>query len=301
MKEKVEDNKKKDASPTKQPKITLSRFFDVNEPWVLVPNGSFMGYFNNVPRQFRVGPWLNICCVYIVVLMSFMLRECAKCYLNPPQTSPSYFAYFGTDTWQWKYNAAAFMFTLYVCYRTAVTPTGFGSWSTYTVQSWTIITIRHGLSAVAPFVPQAAVYNEYLRFPMLLQTTIVFGLWNFALFPAIAMTMKTPKHRQGFIKFCLGFELFSMHVINLPLAVINGVYASPMRELNQLDFCVALLSTLQYILFYLLILDRLGIHLYFIFSPRSHLALASWTTFIGLIYAGFALWKNGILDYGIAL
>lgn len=298
---------KVDAPPTEEkthkgttvkpvPKLSFSDFFDLNKPWVLVPDGSFGGYFDNVPLSFRVGPWNIACCAYLFALVYWMLWECVQCYNNPPP--PSNYNYFGSNTWQWYYNLAGFSWAFFIAYRVAKAPAGLGAWCTYTLQSWTMITIRHGLSVLTPFFPSLSPYAEYLRFPMLLQTGIVFLIWNFALMPAVTMTLKDSDAKWGFLKFCFGFDLANLHIVNLPLAVLSGLYGSPARELDQVDFCVALALALQYVLFYLFFLDRLGVHLYFIFSPRSPLALVSWSTFIGCIYAGFRFWKDSILEHG---
>lgn len=279
------------------PKLTLSDFFDLSKPWVLVPNGSFRGYFDNVPECFRLGPWNIGCCVYLFALVYWILWECLQCYNNPPPPTSDHKP-FEVYSWQWYYNLAGLSWACYIGYRVA-SSMGFGIMCTYTLQSWTLITLRHGLSTLAPFFPALALYAEYLRFPMLLQTSIVFLVWNFALMPAVAMTMKDEQARWGFLKFCFGFDLANLHIVNLPLAVLSGLYGSPARELDNVDFCVSLALTLQYILFYLFFMDRIGMHLYFIFSPRSPLALLSWSAFIGCICSGFGFWKGKILDYGM--
>ena len=49
---------KEDGFKLPPPKLSLSQFFDLNQPWVLVPNGSFMGFFDNVPQvawEFYIG------------------------------------------------------------------------------------------------------------------------------------------------------------------------------------------------------------------------------------------------------
>ena len=289
-----------------QPLPKLSQFLDWNEPWILVPNGSFRGYFDNVPPTFRVGPWNQVCCLYLVVIVAWVIRECLQGYYYHHDSQSLLSAnvvmiqnHWGpTTSWQWWMNAIGFTWTCYIAYRVIVSMGGFGAWICYTLQSWTLIMARYGLSVLVPFLPSLAPFNEYLRFAMLLQTTIVFVMWNFAILPAIYMTMKHGTAKQNFLKFCFTFTLVQLHICNLPLAIMNGIWGSPTRELNQVDFGVALLLALQYMIFYLLVLDRMGMHLYFIFSPRSLLALVSWTAFVGCHYVGFTLWKTILLRYG---
>ncbi|CAB9508426.1 expressed unknown protein [Seminavis robusta] len=296
----TKDNRSTNKSFLPSVEIELSDFFDVSKPWLLVQDGNYKGYFNNVPAVFRVGPWNIACCLYLFAIISWVVFECVCCYTNPPNVPPTdYHSSFGTDTWQWWYNVAGFAWTFYVAAKVKK-DWGWSAWFLYTMQSWTLIIVRHGLSVLAPFVPAAAPLNELLRFPMLLQTTITFVLWNFLLMPAITFTMKDPKKRSGFLKFCFGFLLSQLHIANLPLAVMNGVWGSPARELNQMDFCMALGLALQYIALYLFVLDRIGVHFYFVFSPRTPLAIIGWTTFLGCLFAGFAMFKNALVDYGVA-
>lgn len=287
--------------PVKEEKYEKSRrlpleFLDHTKHWVLVENGSFMGHFDQIPKYFRVGPWNIVCCVYLAALVYWILLNCVECYNNPPP-QPEYSSY-DIRTWQWWYNAAGFLWTLHIAAGVTKTELGWFAWISYTLQSWTMILARHGLSILAPFFPSLTVWNEALRFPMLVQTTVVFVIWNFAIMPSVYSQMKTEKRRRDFIKFCFSFLLSQLHIANLPLAAMNGVLGSPGRPLNKVDFCVALAFCLQYVLFYLFVLDRLGVHLYFIFSPRSLIALISWTVFVASYYAGFALWNTIILRYG---
>lgn len=288
----VEDE---DPQKKKQPPQIpdLWRLLDPREPWILVENGSLLGHFDYIPEIFRVGPWHLAAKCYLFVLCYWILWNMVECYANPPPTTA--YLYHDTDTWQWKGNAAGFVWTLYIAYGVTRSEIGPAAWISYTLQSWTLIVARYGLSTMVPFFPALAPLNEYLRFPMLLQMTVTFCIWNFLLFPALLSQMKTPAKRQGFITFCFGFLVFQLHFVNLPLAAVSGIWGSPVRALTKVDFCVALGFALQYMLFYLLIMDRLGAHFYFIFSPRTLLALVSWTTFMGCVYAGFSLW-NGILE-----
>lgn len=276
----------------------LSQFLDPNGEWVLAKNGSYKNFFDDLPETMRVGPWNIGCCMYISALVYWILWNCVECYINPPTASE--YTYHDVNTWQWRYNAVVCAWTFYVSYHVSRSPLGWYSWMSYTQQSWTLIMARHLLSTLVPFFPSLAPWNEYIRFPMLLQTTVVFVVWNFALMPAVWTQIKTAKDRKAFTKFCFGFLLINLHFLNLPFAAISGVYGSPARELNKVDLCVALGLALQYVCFYLFFLDRVGCHPYFIFSPRSPLALFTWSSFLGCVYAGFALWQRAILEFGTA-
>lgn len=280
------------------PKVRVSQLFDLNENWVLVEDGSYANYFDSLPKSFRVGPWNIGCCMYLAGMTYWIVFHCLECYINPPQHRE--YTYHDVDTWQWKYSATVSLWSFYIAYGVTKSDIGWYSWMSYTLQSWTLIMARHTLSTLVPFYPSLAPYNEYLRFPMLLQTTIVFVIWNFALMPAVFVQLHDKDTRKGFVDFCFNFLLANLHFMNLPFATMSGIWGSPARELDKIDLCVALLCSLQYVLFYLFLMDRLGMHFYFIFSPRSPLALFTWTTFLGCIYAGFAFWKGVILEYGNA-
>ena len=45
----------------------FSRLVDPAEPWVLVENGSFLGYFDWLPEKYRVGPWSIAAICYLTV------------------------------------------------------------------------------------------------------------------------------------------------------------------------------------------------------------------------------------------
>ena len=48
-----------------------------------------------------------------------------------------------------------------------------------------------------------------------------------------------PKSLRGFLQFCFGFGLCNLHIFNLPLAAMNGVFTSPARQLDQIDLVVS--------------------------------------------------------------
>ena len=291
-------NKCEETKPMVHPQVRISQLFDPNENWVLVENGSYANHFDSLPKSFRVGPWNIACCMYIFGIFYWVLFNCVECYTNPPQHHE--YTYHDVNTWQWKYSAATCLWTFYIAHGVTKTDLGWYSWMSYTLQSWTLIMLRHTLSTLVPFFPSLAPWNEYLRFPMILQATIVFIIWNLAVMPAVFTQLKTQESRKAFSEWCFNFLLVNLHFMNLVFAAFSAIWGSPARELNKIDLCVALVCSFQYILVYFFLFDRLGLHFYFIFSPRSILALVSYTTVLGCIYAGFALWKGLIMDYGHA-
>jgi hypothetical protein len=278
------------------PKWKFSQLFDTNESWVLVENGSYAHYFDALPANFRVGPWNIACCMYFSAIVYWVFFTCLECYVNPPEHAE--YTYHGIDTWQWKFSAATCLWSFYIAYEVTKTDLSWYSWISYTMQSWTLIMARLALSTLVPFFPALAQWNECLRFPMVFQAAVTFMVWNLALMPAFYSQLKTEESRRIFFNWCFNFLLTNVHFLNLPLAAISAIWGSPARELDKIDLCLALCSSIQYMMFYLFFLDRMGMHFYFIFSPRTPLAIIGWSCVLGCVYAGFEFWKGLILEYG---
>jgi hypothetical protein len=167
------------------------------------------------------------------------------------------------------------------------------AWVSFTLWSWTIMTIRHGLCAVAPFIPQVRVLSELLRLPVLLSASVTFGVWNFVLLPTITFVfVKDPERRRNFLKFATNFQLTQLHVFNIVFAVLNGAYTEPKRPLHLGDLNCIFVYTATYMMFYYFVLDRLGIHLYPIFSPRAPWVIFSWLLVVALNIYGYQWWSD---------
>jgi hypothetical protein len=272
----------------------LMDFVNPTKPWVLVPNGSFMGYFDWVPLRFRYGPWHPACVAYLGVLTVWVCNEVIKGMAQEPfPTFQPVEAY----TWSWYYNVAAFGWTSYIIYQIFGTGMGWTSWGMYTVWSWTFTALRHGLCAAAPFKPEWNQLSEQIRFPTLVQATLTFAIWNAVIGPSIYRQMKTPATQASFCRF-FGNSLWrQLHVYNIVYAAINGIWGSPARALCKADFSVALAICLVYAYFYVVVLDRVGVHYYLVFSPRTPFALVSWTFAFACYYACFPLWNNILTSY----
>lgn len=281
-------------------------FFDTSKPWVLNPDGKCHEFFEFVPVNFRVGPWNIGCCLYLAFAFYWVLLMCVNNLLssNPPGLEEGQHTetqYFPAYSWAWWYNVFGFCWTAYIAY--AVSRSDMGGWfiwMSFTMQSWALLLLRHGLSAMAPFSPMAATLSEYLRFPSVAQASTTFTIFHFVLLPAMIGNMKTTEEKQGFIKIVTSWLVFNVHAVNLALAAASGILGSPARELDSADFSVALWIALMYVSLYLFVLDRIGAHFYFIFSPRSPLAFVTWTFFVGTYFGWFSLWKRLILKYGIS-
>jgi hypothetical protein len=319
-----------------------SPFWDLlsyKKEWVVVPNGSYRGYFDWIPIHLRVGPWSRAALVYALLLWcstigmtgyyhsNSLQLESSSCSLGENSTSetctnidvPSssivhrfvrrYWSHYEVmletapvlyRSWQWWYHALAGLWMLYICYSILVhSPLSYGAWVTYTVQSWTLLTLRHVLCALAGWDPTNTTLRlvvELLRFPCAAAHTITFVVWNGILTPYILLVAvrSDAEKRRKFLQFCTSVRLVNLHFFNIIFCVLNVWLLHPTaRTLEYADLYLAGLSAIFYFTWYLCFLDRLGIHLYPIFSPRhSNLMVCSaWTGAILLYFVTFKLWQ----------
>ena len=269
---------------------------DPSKPWVLVEGGSFLGFFDFVPEHYRCGPWSLVPLSVLPFILSLVIKGAVWLSMQKGLweqfvlPDDSYEAF----TLEWYYTLAASCWMVFIMWHIyARSPASIGAWVTFTVWSWTIITIRHFLVLVAPFFRSVRLASELLRFPALLSATITSGIWNFVLFPAIVLYfVKDLDQRKKFIGFFTNFRLTQLHVFNFFFAVANCAYVSPVRPLHIGDTGPAGIFLCVYMAWYYCVLDRLGIHLYPIFSPRTPLVLFSWMLIIGACAGGYEFWKG---------
>ena len=284
------------------PTLSLYDFVDPAKPWVLGDGKSaFEGFFNFVPRHYRHGPW-HIGSILILGALAYLLVLAATWMrINPPTKEDGWMSLYHIEenqyqpfTTSWYANSAVFLWMTYICWNVMYkSPMGKVAWISFTLWSWTTVTLRHGLLVLAPWWSSARVLAEILRFPGLLSASIVTIVWNFVLFPAIIIFyIKEKDQRQKFISYFTNFRLTQLHVFNIFFAVTNGVVLEPSRRLHLGDFAAAVTMLVLYMLFYYCVLDRLGIHMYPIFSPRTPIAIPSLLLVVGACVVGFRFWKS---------
>ena len=283
-----------------QRKHSISDIFDTSKPWVLVDEGSFLGFFDFVPPKFRNGPWLSIPTSYLAgilyllavgALYVFTTQSPEEGWINLYKQIDAYEAF----TPSWWYNLIGFLWTSFVSWNVlTASPLGAAAWASYTLQSWTYLTLRHGLCALAPFTPPLiTVAAEILRFPVLITASVTFTIWNFVLAPIVVVVfVKDNEQRKKFIQYFTNFRLTQLHVFNILFATINGAFTVPTRSLHYGDLIVAGVLVVQYMVWYYSVLDRFGIHLYPIFSPRTYLSILSWNLILVSYFGGFWAWQR---------
>lgn len=273
--------------------------FDTSKSWVLVENGSLCGLFDLVPVKFRVGPWNYFAMLYLAVILYMLalgatwtqLHKPAGGWLNEFQPVEPYKVF----TNSWYYNFFTYIWMVYVAWHVwKKGALGGSAWISYTLQSWTVITVRHGLCALAPFSPPfVTILAEVLRFPALITASVTFFIWNFILAPVLLLGfIKDNEKRRQFLGYFTNFRLTQLHVFNIVFAVANGAFVYPIRQLHMGDFFIAAAMAILYMIWYYFVLDRFGVHLYPIFSPRSLLVILSWNLLVASYFGGYWFWKT---------
>jgi hypothetical protein len=294
----------KEQTTPEKPKLTLGMFFDPSQPWVLVKGGSFLNLFDFVPHHYRHGPWSMPALLGLPTLMYLLAvgaiwvdqEKPAEGWWTDDMLTLSYEAY----TWEWYYTVSAFGWMTYICWNVyAKSPLHGSAWISFTLWSWTLMTLRHGLCVLAPFVVSSGessmviLLAEMLRFPCLLSASMTFFIWNFVLFPVILVFfIRDATKRWQFFGYMTNFRLTQLHFFNIWFAVSNGALISPMRTLHLGDLVVAVTMIVVYMCWYYFVLDRLGIHLYPIFTPRSSFVVLAWGLILVVCVGGYHFWKN---------
>mmetsp|Transcript_14940 Transcript_14940/g.19796 ORF Transcript_14940/g.19796 Transcript_14940/m.19796 type:complete len:254 (-) Transcript_14940:1251-2012(-) len=163
-----------------------------------------------------------------------------------------------------------------------------GIWpmTTYTMLSWSFLTIRYTCSALSIGHSLSSV----LRFASIAQNTVTVFIWWLVLVPIIRSTMDSPEKRKGFDKFNRSYLLINIHGINFLLSLIDAALLAP-RRLTLTDLWFGIAFAYAYSLFYLGFLDPRGLHFYIILSPRTRLSPIIYSALLGLYWLIFQLWS----------
>lgn len=166
---------------------------------------------------------------------------------------------------------------------------GMGVWIfiTYTILSWSLLIARLLLACLARFSEAAALGAEILRFPALVQNSVVVLVWWGVMVPFITM-LRPPSERWAFVKWNLNFDLVNVHMLNMPAAAADYL-ASP-RPPTLIDGWIVALLLFAYVVFYVLVLDRNQIHLYIPFTPRTHFCILAYSLMCALNYGFLVGW-----------
>mmetsp|Transcript_5528 Transcript_5528/g.6783 ORF Transcript_5528/g.6783 Transcript_5528/m.6783 type:complete len:339 (-) Transcript_5528:48-1064(-) len=295
----VETSKIKEARD-KLPELRLSSFLSRN--WVLVPNGSLLGFFDWVPENLRVGPWKPVAPLILLILGTVVVQYRPSQFFHESDSTlvSSYQEPFSI---YWYYNlfscASMLGLVTWIAFNRAK-----GVVVTYTILSWILNAIAHGINALAPFLHDhhhLLQINRMIRFPSLVSATLTFVIWNVVLLPYIYFGIYDTKEKKAnFLKWNLEFRMVQIHLCNIIYSILNTIVTGRSEDMvkagsfnlfDSEDLWYGLAYGYCYGLFYTLVLDRIGVHIYPIFSPRSNLVAVTWLTQFGLHYAFYKLWN----------
>lgn len=142
---------------------------------------------------------------------------------------------------------------------------------TYTILSWILNAIRHGVNVLAPFLYDhhyLLQMNRMIRFPSLVSATLTFTIWNGVLLPYIYFFIFDKGERRfNFLKWNLEYRMVQIHLCNIIYAILNTIVTPRSDEMvkdgtfhlfDTEDLWYGLAFGFGYGLFYTLILDRIG-------------------------------------------
>lgn len=283
-------------------KLSLGDFFKL-KPWDLRdkadPSIRFM--FKFLPQSFTEGPWkasATWTMIFIACLVLYLTIDANIKFYSSNSENAIMKEFVGDKSYPaftsaWYYNATMFFWMMFVSWAIRSKYTSFGPWITFTLWSWTIMTLRHFLCALAPFLPSLRLFIGILRFPVLLSASVTFGVWNFVLMPVLTMGLLKGERRSKFLQFAFKWTMSQIHLLNILFAYLNCVWAEPSKQgLHLGDVNAAVVYIMTYILFYYFILDRIGVQLYPIFSPRTYLCIPSWIMTGGICIGNYVFWNK---------
>jgi len=252
--------------------------------------GGLLRFLDYVPVHYRKGPWHPFAHIIILSLVIFLLltSEWAE------ETYSVLHKVEGTWTSWIRIGVGAYMWAV-----TGVLLGSAGWWplASYTVTSWNILATRLLCSGAASLTGNgsAIFVASMLRFPSLVGACITVSVWWTLLVPTIYLLLgKEPERQKGFLRFNFSPLLLNLHLINLPIAVID--FLSTGAPFTFFDLWAGFTVALSYILFYLNVLDARGLHFYIIFTPRSAAVLISYPLVLALYYGVFRLANDHLIN-----
>jgi len=234
--------------------------------------GKFLeGVFGHIPLELRRGPWAWSPILALIGLAATAVSA-ARMAAESFEPMPAAEALRSV-------RLAGFLFgSLVLVYMFG----RIGSWPmvSWTMLGWSVTTLRCLAGGLGFWTLQ-----RILTFPSLLANTVTVVVWYLVIVPGILAMTPTPKRWAALKRMVFTLFLIIVHGINWVFCFVDW-YVQPVR-LDLFDLWAGLVYGLLYIAFYLLVLDPLGIHLYFILSPRKWWGGA---TYVGIMLLKFAIW-----------
>lgn len=253
-------------------------------------------FLKRIPKVYKEGPWHPFAFGLIGTLLFYLLSNIGTALEDYAQTEVVSYKelqsdLLGHDGLQW----LRLVMGLYQCIFT-IWLISYTSWFplvTYTITSWNVLTLRNLLSYVEASkiieIPHLTFIARLLRFPAILMNSITCAIWWFACVP-IMYTYFDKERREAFIKFNKSFALINVHLLNLPFAIMEFIATG--TSMNYFDLYCGLWATTLYALFYLMVLDPRGIHLYIVITPRTVYSVFTYSFVVGAHFLIYNQWNT---------
>lgn len=228
-------------------------------------------FFAWMPEHLRMGPWAWAPTVVLTLFMAGLVFACPaamESYRPMPEAKEV-----------WNYRAVGMIYGLAVA-SWVVAKDGPWPLASWTILGWVCATTRY-TAGVLGF----AHLQRVLTFPALMSNTVTLVVWYTVLVPGIAISAESGKKFKAVKDWVLPPLLITVHGINFPFCVYDW-YLQPFR-LEFFDLWVGGVYCAVYILFYLLVLDQLGLFFYFILSPRAWWGAGVYAGIVAFTYAIF--------------
>lgn len=253
-----------------------------------------LSFLDQVPEKYKTGPWSPLIHIYLCTIVGILLVTLPTAIdsldshhnlIKSASDGPSDFLQ---------------NFRLCVgCYALCVSSVlvyfaGFWPFMSYTLTSWNLMTFRL-LSAWGGGRGNESMQfiAETLRFPALVGCTITVCVWWGLLVPLISWLLRGSTEKTvGFWYWNFSPMLINIHLLNLPIIGIDFVLSG--SPLGFFDLWMGFFVGIMYILFYLNVLDRLGLHFYIILTPRTGWTVLTYSGILGLYYAVYCGWNASL-------
>lgn len=279
--------------------------------WLIYDNdGSFNGWFDWLPLHLRVGYWSPLVVLSLVLCYTAILQFKPKPLEFPPfvlfalEEEESYFMGMpmatAIDLFIFVWGVSVVIYGRIKLGSLGAFPISFTGWS------WFLLASRAGLELMAwvaftndhmRMASTFATLGSSIRFVTITNACVVCTIWNFILFPLIYFkSVPAGEKRRDFLRFNFSWFMTNIHILNFPLSCFNIIYGdeSRVRLFTESDLWVAYAVVLLYSVLYYFLMDRLGLHFYPIFNPRTAFSLVSIAGVLGLYYFLFLKWNEYI-------
>lgn len=245
----------------------LHRFVEKQKPGTIL---ELEKGFSWIPVDIRIGPWAwGPTLVYGAILggLALTLPQALASFDPLPDSRDLRAPRFG-----------CFLFGIGIL-AVMVKHAGCGPFASWTILGWTAATLRYLAGAL-----ELRTLHRALMFPPIMANTVTVVLWYLAVLPGITYYAEKGKRWETWSGWVFKPFLMTVHGLNLPFALLD-FYMQPM-VLNTFDVWAGMTYGIAYLTFYLSILDPLGIHFYFILSPRKWWGAV---VYLGILAFGFVI------------